>query len=124
MSSQKKSNANHESSTRLEITNNSQAKLNSNHASTSGISTAPLETAYNSNHASTSGISTVPLETVNNSHAKPNFPSTTRLSSFLAPRDLTLGGSTLRADKPKKVFTPNLNVQRKKKEEYVELHFY
>ena len=40
--------------------------------------------------------------------------STTRLTSFRAPRDLTLGGN-FKTEKTKKVYAPNLNVQRKKK---------
>lgn len=42
--------------------------------------------------------------------------STTRLTSFKLPRDLTLGGN-VKLEKPKKVYTPNLNVQRNKNKE-------
>lgn len=40
-----------------------------------------------------------------------------RLPSFKAPRDLTLGGLPINADTkagPRKVYVPNLNLQRKK----------
>lgn len=42
--------------------------------------------------------------------------TTQRLTSFRLPRDLTLGGN-IKTEKPKKVYTPNLNVQRNKKKE-------
>lgn len=42
--------------------------------------------------------------------------STTRLTSFRLPRDLTLGGN-IKTEKPKKIYTPNLNAQRIKKKE-------
>lgn len=42
--------------------------------------------------------------------------TTTRLTSFRLPRDLTLGGN-IKTEKPKKVYTPNLNAQRTKKKE-------
>lgn len=42
--------------------------------------------------------------------------TTTRLTSFRLPRDLTLGGN-IKTEKPKKVYTPNLNAQRNKKKE-------
>lgn len=42
--------------------------------------------------------------------------STTRLTSFRLPRDLTLGGN-IKTEKSKKVYTPNLNAQRTKKKE-------
>ncbi|XP_076177328.1 RNA polymerase III subunit C53 [Ptiloglossa arizonensis] len=42
--------------------------------------------------------------------------TTTRLTSFRSPRDLTLGGN-IKTEKPKKVYTPNLNAQRIKKKE-------
>ncbi|XP_033220536.1 uncharacterized protein LOC117175096 [Belonocnema kinseyi] len=71
----------------------------------------------NANHASTSGISTALSEIANNSHAKTNSASTTRLTSFLAPRDLTLGANSVKTEKSKKIYTPNLNAQRKKKED-------
>lgn len=41
---------------------------------------------------------------------------TQRLTSYRLPRDLTLGGS-VKSEKPKKVYVPNLNVQRTKKKE-------
>lgn len=71
----------------------------------------------NSNHTNASGNSSVQSEVVNNFPTKSQFSSTTRLTSFLAPRDLTLGGNSIKFDKPKKVYTPNLNAQRKKKDE-------
>ncbi|XP_058801923.1 DNA-directed RNA polymerase III subunit RPC4-like isoform X2 [Phymastichus coffea] len=49
--------------------------------------------------------------------------STLRLPSFRPPRDYTLGGTnvftTIKSEKPRKVFTPNLNVQRNKNREDV-----
>ncbi|KZC06135.1 hypothetical protein WN55_07597 [Dufourea novaeangliae] len=42
--------------------------------------------------------------------------STTRLTSFRLPRDLTLGGN-IKTEKSKKQYTPNLNAQRTKKKE-------
>lgn len=42
--------------------------------------------------------------------------STQRLTSYRLPRDLTLGGS-VKPEKPKKVYIPNVNVQRNKKKE-------
>ncbi|XP_031847970.2 RNA polymerase III subunit C53 isoform X2 [Nomia melanderi] len=42
--------------------------------------------------------------------------ATTRLTSFRLPRDLTLGGN-IKTERPKKVYTPNLNAQRTKKKE-------
>ncbi|XP_033325784.2 RNA polymerase III subunit C53 [Megalopta genalis] len=42
--------------------------------------------------------------------------STTRLTSFRLPRDLTLGGN-IKTEKSKKVYTPNLNAQRTKKKD-------
>ncbi|XP_043484642.1 uncharacterized protein LOC122512698 [Leptopilina heterotoma] len=68
-------------------------------------------------NTNTTGNSSVPSEVTNNFPSKSQFSSTTRLTSFLAPRDLTLGGNSLKLDKPKKVYTPNLNAQRKKKED-------
>ena len=44
--------------------------------------------------------------------------NSTRLPSFRVPRDLTLGGN-VKLEKPKKVYTPNLNAQRIKNREYV-----
>lgn len=41
---------------------------------------------------------------------------TQRLTSYRLPRDLTLGGS-VKSEKPKKVYVPNLNVQRTKKKD-------
>ncbi|KAL2736619.1 DNA-directed RNA polymerase III subunit RPC4 [Vespula maculifrons] len=43
-------------------------------------------------------------------------PTTTRLTSFRLPRDLTLGGN-IKTEKPKKVYVPNFNAQRNKKKE-------
>ncbi|XP_076634289.1 RNA polymerase III subunit C53 isoform X2 [Colletes latitarsis] len=42
--------------------------------------------------------------------------TTTRLTSFRLPRDLTLGGN-IKTEKSKKVYTPNLNAQRTKKKD-------
>lgn len=51
----------------------------------------------------------------------PTPSSTVRLPSFRPPRDYTLGGTNLlaniKSEKPKKVFTPNVNVQRNKNRE-------
>lgn len=71
----------------------------------------------NTTTTTTTGNSSVSSEVTNNFPSKSKFSSTTRLTSFLAPRDLTLGGNSLKLEKPKKVYTPNLNAQRKKKEE-------
>lgn len=43
-------------------------------------------------------------------------PTTTRLTSFRLPRDLTLGGN-IKTEKTKKVYVPNLNTQRNRKKE-------
>ncbi|XP_011312462.1 DNA-directed RNA polymerase III subunit RPC4 [Fopius arisanus] len=43
--------------------------------------------------------------------------STTRLTSFRLPRDLTLGGVIKTEKSTKKIYAPNLNVQRNKKKE-------
>lgn len=54
-----------------------------------------------------------------NIKTEPGLPTTTtRLTSFRLPRDLTLGGN-IKTEKPKKVYTPNINVQRTKKKEDV-----
>ncbi|XP_017883884.1 DNA-directed RNA polymerase III subunit RPC4 [Ceratina calcarata] len=59
----------------------------------------------------------VPLTSIK---TEPGLSSTTRLTSFRLPRDLTLGGS-IKTEKSKKVYIPNLNAQRtKKKEESVQ----
>lgn len=71
----------------------------------------------NTTTTTTTGNSSVSSEVTNNFPSKSKFSSTTRLTSFLAPRDLTLGGNSLKLEKPKKVYTPNLNAQRKKKED-------
>lgn len=56
-------------------------------------------------------------ERVTSIKMEPGLPTTTqRLTSFRLPRDLTLGGN-VKTEKPKKVYTPNLNVQRNKKKE-------
>ncbi|CAK9802423.1 DNA-directed RNA polymerase III subunit RPC4 [Anthophora quadrimaculata] len=47
---------------------------------------------------------------------EPGLSTTTRLTSFRLPRDLTLGGN-VKTEKPKKVYTPNLNAQRSKKKD-------
>ncbi|XP_024888452.1 DNA-directed RNA polymerase III subunit RPC4 [Temnothorax curvispinosus] len=57
------------------------------------------------------------LERVTNIKMEPGLPTTTqRLTSYRLPRDLTLGGN-IKTEKPKKVYTPNLNVQRNKKKD-------
>lgn len=62
---------------------------------------------------STSSLS----ERVTSIKMEPGLPTTTqRLTSFRLPRDLTLGGN-IKTEKPKKVYTPNLNVQRNKKKD-------
>lgn len=43
-------------------------------------------------------------------------PGTQRLTSYRLPRDLTLGGN-IKSEKPKKMYIPNVNVQRNKKKE-------
>lgn len=53
--------------------------------------------------------------TLRNIKTEPGLSTyTTRLTSFRIPRDLTLGGS-IKTEKPKKVYTPNLNAERNKK---------
>lgn len=49
---------------------------------------------------------------------EPGLPTATtqRLTSYRLPRDLTLGGN-VKAEKPKKVYMPNLNAQRNRKKE-------
>lgn len=55
--------------------------------------------------------------TLRNIKTEPGLPtSTSRLTSFRLPRDLTLGGN-IKTEKPKKIYTPNLNAQRIKKKE-------
>ncbi|XP_011875604.1 PREDICTED: DNA-directed RNA polymerase III subunit RPC4 [Vollenhovia emeryi] len=57
------------------------------------------------------------MERVTSIKVEPGLPTTTqRLTSFRIPRDLTLGGN-IKIEKPKKVYTPNLNVQRNKKKD-------
>lgn len=55
---------------------------------------------------------------IRNIKTEPGLPttSTTRLTSFRLPRDLTLGGN-IKTEKSKRVYTPNLNAQRTKKKE-------
>ncbi|XP_043272075.1 DNA-directed RNA polymerase III subunit RPC4 [Venturia canescens] len=61
------------------------------------------------------GTSTAPL--LKNIKVEPGLPgATTRLTSFRIPRDLTLGAN-IKSEKPKKVYTPNVNVQRNKKKD-------
>ncbi|XP_063991979.1 DNA-directed RNA polymerase III subunit RPC4 [Diachasmimorpha longicaudata] len=43
--------------------------------------------------------------------------STTRLTSFRLPRDLTLGGAIKNEKSSKKIYVPNINVQRNKKKD-------
>ncbi|XP_043495581.1 uncharacterized protein LOC122519870 [Polistes fuscatus] len=55
--------------------------------------------------------------TVKNIKTEPGVaPTTTRLTSFRLPRDLTLGGN-IKTEKTKKVYVPNLNTQRNRKKE-------
>ncbi|XP_018349532.1 PREDICTED: DNA-directed RNA polymerase III subunit RPC4 isoform X1 [Trachymyrmex septentrionalis] len=59
------------------------------------------------------------LSKVKSIKVEPGFSPTTttqRLISYRLPRDLTLGGN-IKIEKPKKVYTPNLNVQRNKKKD-------
>lgn len=57
------------------------------------------------------------LKTLKNIKMEPGLPTTKqRLTSYRLPRDLTLGG-TVKTEKPKKTYMPNLNVQRNKKKE-------
>ncbi|KAJ8672898.1 hypothetical protein QAD02_004159 [Eretmocerus hayati] len=61
----------------------------------------------------------VPIpETVKPIKTEPGLPAanTTRLTSFRIPRDLTLGGN-IKLERPKKLYTPNLNAQRLKDRE-------
>lgn len=53
---------------------------------------------------------------IQNIKTEPGLSTTTRLTSFRLPRDLTLGGN-IKTEKPKKVYIPNLNAQRTKKKE-------
>lgn len=55
----------------------------------------------------------IPLKSIK---TEPGLSTTTRLTSFRLPRDLTLGGN-IKTEKPKKVYTPNLNAQRSKKKD-------
>lgn len=67
--------------------------------------------------SSDSASSVIPnlLKTIKN---EPGLAGSTRLPSFRVPRDLTLGGN-IKLERPKKVYTPNLNAQRIKNREYV-----
>lgn len=49
---------------------------------------------------------------------------TIRLASLIPPRDLRLGGGVIKLEKPKKVYTPNLNAQRIKNREYVIIYYF
>ncbi|XP_015191105.1 PREDICTED: uncharacterized protein LOC107074302 [Polistes dominula] len=54
---------------------------------------------------------------LNNIKTEPGVaPTTTRLTSFRLPRDLTLGGN-IKTEKTKKIYVPNLNTQRNRKKE-------
>lgn len=65
---------------------------------------------------SSSSLSMPFLDRVASIKTEPGLPTTTqRLVSYRLPRDLTLGGNLVKVEKPKKVYTPNLNVQRNKK---------
>lgn len=68
-----------------------------------------------SDEPSTPSTSVPLLERVTSIKTEPGLP-TQRLTSYRIPRDLTLGGN-IKTEKPKKTYTPNLNVQRNKKKE-------
>ncbi|KYN20750.1 PREDICTED: DNA-directed RNA polymerase III subunit RPC4 [Trachymyrmex cornetzi] len=76
------------------------------------------ESEPNMSEPSTSALpSTSFSERVKSIKVEPGLPTTTqRLISYRLPRDLTLGGN-IKVEKPKKVYTPNLNVQRNKKKD-------
>ncbi|XP_018392301.1 PREDICTED: DNA-directed RNA polymerase III subunit RPC4 isoform X1 [Cyphomyrmex costatus] len=69
--------------------------------------------------SSTSSVSL--SDRVKNIKMEPGLPTTTqRLTSYRLPRDLTLGGNqgvNIKLEKPKKVYMPNVNVQRNKKKD-------
>ncbi|KAL6260540.1 hypothetical protein P5V15_008062 [Pogonomyrmex californicus] len=89
--------------------NNIQVKIEPDTSASSMPSTSSM---------STSSTSLTPLsERVSSIKMEPGLPTTTqRLTSFRLPRDLTLGGN-IKTEKPKKVYMPNLNVQRNKKKD-------
>lgn len=58
-------------------------------------------------------------ELITNIKTEPQQTITTRLPSFRVPRDLTLGGS-MKIEKLKKTFAPNVFAQRLKDREYVD----
>ncbi|EZA61022.1 DNA-directed RNA polymerase III subunit RPC4 [Ooceraea biroi] len=64
---------------------------------------------------SASSTSFTPSESLPHIKTEPNTQPAPvqRLTSFRVPRDLTLGGN-IKLEKPKKVYTPNVNVQRNK----------
>lgn len=68
--------------------------------------------------SSSSSSLSVPLSERVSIKVEPGLPTTAtqRLVSYRLPRDLTLGGN-IKIEKPKKVYIPNLNVQRNKKKE-------
>ncbi|XP_012058357.1 PREDICTED: DNA-directed RNA polymerase III subunit RPC4 [Atta cephalotes] len=71
----------------------------------------------NMSEPSTSVSSTSLSERMKSIKMEPGLSTTTqRLISYRLPRDLTLGGN-IKVEKPKKVYTPNLNVQRNKKKD-------
>ncbi|XP_076661905.1 RNA polymerase III subunit C53 isoform X2 [Halictus rubicundus] len=81
--------------------------------------------SVNSNHNTLPGNVKIKIEPgtsmpapIRNIKTEPGLPttSTTRLTSFRLPRDLTLGGN-IKTEKSKRVYTPNLNAQRTKKKE-------
>jgi len=76
------------------------------------------ESEPNMSEPSTSVSSTSLSERMKSIKVEPGLSTTTtqRLISYRLPRDLTLGGN-IKVEKPKKVYIPNLNVQRNKKKE-------
>lgn len=82
------------------------------------IKIEPGTSESNMSEPSTSVLpSTSFSERVKSIKVEPGLSTTTqRLISYRLPRDLTLGGN-IKVEKPKKVYTPNLNVQRTKKKD-------
>lgn len=60
----------------------------------------------------------VPIKCIKTEPGLTATATTTRLTSFRLPRDLTLGGNN-KTEKPKRVYTPNLNAQRNKRKDFV-----
>ncbi|XP_034941054.1 DNA-directed RNA polymerase III subunit RPC4 isoform X2 [Chelonus insularis] len=72
-------------------------------------------TSSNSKLNSEPSTSTLPVTKIKTEHGSPI--SVTRLPSFRVPRDLTLGSNIKLEKVTKKIYTPNINVQRNKKTE-------